>query len=143
LPSGPAVLAVTDDLTAAVEPIGSGGLLAALSVWRRLVVEGPEKFGDLTYFGTFTMPGAPTTFDVLLGRHAGVTCRYFFDSTTGDLVAVEMQPAEEFDPCELVFADYREQGGRWLPSRIEVRHGDEAYAVIAPREWNFAAEVKP
>jgi hypothetical protein len=143
LPSSTAVLAVSDDLTTALEPVGSGGLTAALSVWRRLIVEGPEKFGDLTYLGTFPLPGAPTTYDVLFGRHAGVMCRYYFEPTTGDLACVEMQTQDEADPCELVFADYGEKAGRWLPKRIEVRHGDGIYAVIVPQEWNFGGEVKP
>lgn len=143
LPSGAAVLPVGDDLTTAFEPVGSGGLLATLSLWRRLVVLGPAKFGDLTYLGTFPLPGSPAVYDVLLGRHAGVVCRYFFDPATGDLASVEAQLQEDLDPCELVFADYREQQGRWVPGRIEVRHGDNIYTIVAPRDWNPAAEAKP
>ena len=33
-------------------PPGSGGLLVALHLWRRLLVDGPEKFGDVYYYGT-------------------------------------------------------------------------------------------
>jgi hypothetical protein len=143
VPTGTASLAVGDDLTSAFEPTGSGGLLAALSLWRRLLAAGPEKYGDLTYLGTFPLPGSPTVYDVLLGRQSGVLVRYFIERQTGDLACVEAQLAEELDPCELIFADYREEGGRWLPGRIEVRRGDDVYAVVMPRDWNFVAEVKP
>ena len=143
LPSGTAALPLAGDLTAAVEPEGTGGLLAALSVWRRLLTLGPSKFGDLTYLGTFALPGSDGVYDVLFGRYAGVACRYFADPRTGDLAAVEMQLDDALDPCELRFLEYRDQGGRWLPSMIEVRHGDSVYAVMHPTEWNFADEVKP
>jgi len=143
LPTGAAVLPVGDDLTTAFEPVGSGGMLAALSFWRRLMTLGPEKFGDLTYLGTFPLPDSPDVYDVLLGRHAGATCRYFVHPASGDLTCVELLLNEEVDPCELVLLDYREQAGRWLPGRIEVRHGDSVYAVVVPRNWNLSAEVKP
>ena len=55
-----------------VEPAGTGGLLAALSMWRRLLVLGPKKFGDVTYLGTFPIRDLQQPYDVLFARHAGV-----------------------------------------------------------------------
>ncbi|MCE9604187.1 MAG: trypsin-like peptidase domain-containing protein [Planctomycetia bacterium] len=141
LPSGAATLPVGGSFAGAVDPQGTGGLLAALSLWRRLIVLGPTRFGDLRYEGAFSLPGLPDNYDVLLGRQAGVACRFFVDPRSGDLVSVEMQADDELDPCELFFADYREQKGRRLPTRIEIRHGDATYAVVVPREWKFSPEA--
>lgn len=143
LPSGVAALPTTGDLTAAVEPEGTGGLLAALSLWRRLIALGPAKYGDLTYLGTFPLTDFNVVYDVLLGRHAGVSCRYYVDRNAGDLVAVEMQLDDETDPCELRFDQYHEQGGRRLPGTIEVHYADATYAVIRPSEWKFSTEARP
>jgi serine protease Do len=139
LPTGAAVLPLTDDLSAATEPTGTGGLLAALSLWRRLLILGPKKFGDVTYLGTFPLREPQPVYDVLLARHGGVTCRYYVDGKNGELAGLEMQLSDDVDPCELVFADYAEQQGRRLPRRIEVRHGDQIYTFIVPTTWNFNA----
>ena len=37
-------------------PEGSGGLLAAFFLWRRLLESGADKFGDLQYDGAFSLP---------------------------------------------------------------------------------------
>jgi serine protease Do len=142
LPSGAATLPVGGSFDGAIDPQGTGGLLATLSLWRRLLALGPAKFGDMRYEGAFPLPGLPDNYDVLLGRQAGVACRFFVDPRSGDLVSIELQADDELDPCELFFTDYREQGGRRLPSRIEIRHGDSVYAVIVPRDWKFAEAAK-
>jgi len=142
LPSGAATLPVGGSFAGAIEPQGTGGLLATLSLWRRLIAVGPAKFGDMRYEGAFPLPGMTENYDVLLGRQAGVACRFFIDPRSGDLVSIEMQADDELDPCEIFFTDYREQRGRRLPSRIEIRHGDTVYAVVVPREWKFAEAAK-
>jgi hypothetical protein len=41
-----------------------------------------------------------------------------------------MFPDEDTDPCEVYFSGYRNVGGRSWPGRIEVRYGDELFAVF-------------
>lgn len=142
LPTGTAALPVTGDLTTAVEPVGTGGLLAALSLWRRLLVLGPKKFGDLTYLGTFPLAGSPATYDVLYGRHAGVSCRYYVHAQSGELACIEMQLDDATDPCELRLLGYREKEGRRLPSQLQIIHGEQTYATTSLADWNFDAEAK-
>ncbi|MGC3969089.1 MAG: hypothetical protein QM775_17520 [Pirellulales bacterium] len=67
LPTGTARLPLGDSLAGFTEPEGSGGLLAALALWRRLLAAGPEKFGNLHYEGSFPLPGLPGQYDVFLG----------------------------------------------------------------------------
>ena len=45
-----------------------------------------------------------------------------------------MFPNEESDPCEVYFSDYHEAGGRFWPGRMEVRCGEELFAVFKVEE---------
>ena len=53
---------------------------------------------------------------------------------------MEMSPAEDVDPCELFFSDYQEVGGRLLPGRIEVRHGDHFEYLFVCKQYQFQPE---
>ena len=99
---------------ASLLPAHSGGLLPALYLWRRLAVEGLGRFGDVYYYGTAPLPGHEGLVDVLVGSHKGVECRFYFDPADGHLLAMEMFPDEDADPCEVYFSDYREVDGRVL-----------------------------
>ncbi len=114
-------------LDAASNPPRSGGLLAALHVWQRLLILGPDRFGEVYYLGTMTLPGWQLQADVLVGVHAGVEARFYFSPETSDLIAVELFSDADQDPCELLFSDFREVQGRTLPYRWQVRHGDSIY----------------
>jgi S1-C subfamily serine protease len=142
LANGTATLTVGESLVESAEPEGSGGLLAALYLWRRLLDLGTDKFGDLQYEGAFSLPGSPVMYDVLIGRHGGATCRYFVDAR-GELVSLEMWRDDALDPCELFFSDYTDRQGRRLPGLIKVRYGDAVYTEIRPADWNFGAEATP
>jgi serine protease Do len=115
-------------------PAHSGGLLPALYLWRRLAVEGLGRFGEVSYYGTAPLVGHAGLVDVLLGSHKGVDCRFYFDPAAGNLLALEMFPDESSDPCEVYFSDFREEQGRRWPGRIEVRYGDEVFAVLKVKE---------
>jgi S1-C subfamily serine protease len=121
---------VTDELGSSLAPPDSGGLFAALHLWRRLAILGPERFGEVYYLGTAPFPGCEGLADVLVALHGGVECRFAFDPKTGLLAGLEMFPDENADPCEVFFGDYRDVGGRQFPHRIEVRFGNEAFATF-------------
>ena len=69
--------------------------------------------------------------DVLVGSHKGVDCRFYFDPADGRLLALEMFPDNESDPCEIYFSQYREIDGRDFPGRLEVRYGDEPFGAFS------------
>jgi S1-C subfamily serine protease len=140
LPSGELKIELIGSLVDRREPPQTGGLLVALSLWRRLLVVGPEKFGELTYLGTEPLSGQDELFDVLVGSYGQVDCRFFFNRGDGWLVAVEMLPEEDTDPCELLLADYAEAHGAMMPHKIEVRHGDDYKQVFTIDEFRFASE---
>ena len=141
LPGGQVTLPVEGDLAGATDPAGSGGLLAALALWRRLLVLGPDEFGELYYYGTAPLAGLGGLADVLVATWGGVECWYYFDPATGELAALEAYVATDGDPCELHFSRYADFHGRWLPCRIEARHGDQVYGVYELPVWSIDANA--
>ncbi|HEY1603250.1 MAG TPA: trypsin-like peptidase domain-containing protein [Pirellulales bacterium] len=146
-------VAIGEDLTMLAEPPGSGGMLAALSLWRRLLILGPERFGEISYLGTVPALGTQDLVDrraimllgqdhdqasspsqglcdALEGTYGGVDCRFVFDPKTGNLSALEMYRVAGDDPCELHFSDYAEIEGRVFPRQIECRYGDAVFAAF-------------
>ena len=129
-PTGAVTLDAGKDLTDQLGPPGSGGLLAALHLWRRLLVAGPEKFGQLHYYGTAPCPGIDGLADVLVGVNNVVETNFVFDSKSGELALVEMFGDAEQDPCEVRFLDYQPRDGRRFPTRIVVHFGDKQVAEV-------------
>ena len=120
----------TDNYAENLLPEMSGGLLPTLNLWRRLATVVPGKFGDLTYLGTAPLVGYDQHCDVLVGLYKGVECHFYFDPTTGHLLALEMFSDESSDPCEVYFRNYREVDGRQMPGEMEVRFGDDLYGMF-------------
>ena len=137
LPASETKWTAGSELGSSLLPAHSGGLLPALHLWRRLATEGLDRFGELEYYGTAPLAGHEGLVDVLAGSHKGVECRFYFDPTEGHLLALEMFPDDESDPCEVSFADFREVNGRTLPGRVEVRYGNDPFAVFKIGEFSF------
>ena len=111
-------------------PEGSGGLYVALHLWRRLITFGPTQFGEVYYWGTAPLPDSNRLYDVLVATYDVVESKFFFDPDNGRLVAMEMYPDIETDPCELYFTDYQEVDSRLLPMTIRIGYGDRAFGVM-------------
>lgn len=130
-PRGPAVLQTDGNLDTQLEPVGSGGLLVALHLWRRLLLVGPQQYGDLYYLGTIPVPGREGLADVLVATYDVIEeTRFSFDPKSGQLIGVEMYPDKDGDPCEIYFDDFRAVDGRQFPHRVQVRFGDVVFAEI-------------
>jgi serine protease Do len=119
------------------EPRGSGGLYLALHQWRRLLTRQPDQFGEVYFWGTAPLRDREGQFDVLTGIHDVIETRFYFDPTSGRLVALEMFPDADVDPCELYFDDFRSLDGQLLPHQIEVRYGDQSYGTLKLDQVQF------
>jgi len=126
-----------EELGSSPDPPQSGGLLPALYLWRKLAVLDPGDVGDVSYLGTVPLPGHEGLVDALSALSGGAESRFLFDPEKGNLLAVEFFAAEDVDPCEVYFSDYREVEGRQLPGHIEVRVGDVPYATFLLSEFRF------
>ncbi|MCR4413425.1 MAG: hypothetical protein NUV77_13475, partial [Thermoguttaceae bacterium] len=129
----------TDEISGSLLPEGSGGLLPALFLWRRLAVDGPEKYGEVYYLGTAPFAGHPEPADVLVGLHGGVECHFYVDPKESLLLGLELFAPGNPDPCEIYLSDYRHMDGRWMPQRMEVRCGDVRFADFSIQRF----EVEP
>ncbi|MEX2025727.1 MAG: hypothetical protein WEH44_00475, partial [Pirellulaceae bacterium] len=129
-PTGAVTLDGAKDFSDQLGPPGSGGLLPALHLWRRLLVHGPKVYGDLHYYGTSPVVGSEEPADILVGVNNVVETRFAFDPKTGELALVEMSGDAEQDPCEIRFLDYQPLEGRQFPARMVVQFGDKPFAEI-------------
>jgi serine protease Do len=144
LPDGKSEAEFGLSLNETLSPPRSGGLLAALHLWQRLLLTGPNQFGEVRYFGTLPWPDEQRLADCLVGVQAEVETRFYFDPLDGDLVGIEMQANDGDDPCEIYFSEIRAVDGRRMPHRWVIRHGDEQFADIRVAEYQLAnAAEKP
>ncbi len=128
VPAGDFGFQLDEDLSQALDPPGSGGLLVAMSLWRRLLVKGPAQFGDVSYLGTLPLDRWGEEYDVLVGLHAGVEARFYFSREGSQLVAMEFFPSDDAAPCRLKFAEFVESNGNYWPGLVIVSVGETHYA---------------
>jgi serine protease Do len=139
LPAGEFRVDLSKDFNEQLGPPQSGGLLVALHLWQRMLVQGPEKFGAVSYLGTLPLAGESKFFDVLTATYQVVEAGFLFDPVSGQLAALEAAVDDEGDPCEIRFADYRLVDGRALPHKLEVRVGDQTFGVITLNTLKLAS----
>ncbi|MCH2125124.1 MAG: trypsin-like peptidase domain-containing protein [Pirellulaceae bacterium] len=145
-PRGPETMKLDDPLEKQLAPRGSGGLLISMYLWRQLLISGPATYGDVFYLGQAPVFTHQELCDVFQTTHDAFEAKYFFHPNDGTLVAMEMYPDTNMDPCELYFHDYRNVKGTLLPHRLEVRIGDTAFGTLEIQSFELnsaAAENDP
>jgi len=134
LPTGTSTLDASGELDASPEPPGSGGLLAALSLWRRLAGEGPAAVGRTIYRGTAPRdpraidPSGGDLIDVLETAVAGVEARFTVDPQ-GGVVGIDLGTAPDQDPCEVRFSGRRDDEPT-MPTTMTVHRGPEPFGTF-------------
>jgi hypothetical protein len=139
MPAGKSEAEFAIPLNQATGPPNSGGVLAALHLWQRLLLVGPRRFGDLNYVGVLPWTSEEDLSDCLAATYGGIDARFYFDQAKGDLVGIEMQVADDQDPCEIYFSDMRPVEGRNFPHHWIVHRGDEVFAEINVASWERPA----
>jgi hypothetical protein len=139
LPTGTSQLDTTGELDANPVPAGSGGLLAALVVWRRLMNEGPVALGRTTYWGTAPSdprsidPAGGDLVDVLETSVSGIEARFAIDAK-GRVVGIDLWTSPDADPCEIRITPAKESDTNGLPQRLDVSRGAERFGVFRVTE---------
>jgi hypothetical protein len=142
MPDGESGAEFGASLTETTSPPRSGGLLAALHLWQRLLLLGPRRYGDVYYLGTIPWTSDDKLADCLVTTTAGVETRYYFDGDTGNCTGLELRIADDEDPCEIYFDDFRQVDGRSLPFHWTVRHGDEVFADLKVASYDWTGGTK-
>jgi hypothetical protein len=108
-------------------------------LWRQFLVEGPEQFGDVVYYGTAPYPDLEGLADVLLATRNVAEVELALEPGSGRLVRLIMTAVSDTDGCELRLGDYRELDGRFVPYQIEVRHGESLVGVLRWQQIELAS----
>jgi hypothetical protein len=146
LPTGTSELDTTGELDSNPVPPGSGGMLAALVVWRRLVNEGPTALGRTTYWGTAPAdprsidPAGGDLVDVLETVVAGIEARFAVDAK-GNVVGIDLWTSPDADPCEIRITPPKEGDTTGLPQRLDVYRGAERFGVFQVTEGTVGEAV--
>ncbi len=126
-------------------PETSGGFLAAMYVYQRLLTLGAKGFSDFSHGGHEPFyppplasddkslgPLAATRIDteVLNTRHGPFLTKWFFAQSDQKLLGFELRLNENEDPCEVYLSDYRFIDGRLFPHRLQVQYGNGHYGTI-------------
>jgi S1-C subfamily serine protease len=120
---------LTKDLDTQLEPEGSGGLLLALAMWRRLGVVGPEQFGDVYYLGKAPYDGEEM-FDVFVATYQSIESHFYFRTDDASLYAMELFTRGDRDPCELRFSQFEDRDQHMLPTRISSGFGGQHFDTL-------------
>ncbi|HWY88145.1 MAG TPA: hypothetical protein VNX28_15545, partial [Gemmataceae bacterium] len=133
-------------------PESSGGFLAAMYVYHRLMTMGEKGFNEFSHGGHEPVYPPATTGDgkalpgpasqrieaeVLNTRHGPFLTKWFFDRGDQKLVALELRLIENEDPCEVFLSDYRPVDGRLLPHRMQVQYADGHYGTFHFTAFNL------
>jgi serine protease Do len=136
------------------KPELSGGMLAAMYLYQRLLTMGAEGFqaecayGGVEPFYPPPVSGKPAPSlaelrvdcDVVNTRHGLYMAKWFFSRTDQKLLGFEVRISDaNEDPCEVYLYDYRPVQGRQLPHAIQVWYQDRRYGNFTIRGYRFGA----
>jgi hypothetical protein len=134
------------------QPQLSGGLLAAMYLYQRLLTTGAEGFqAECSYGGVepfypppadgkpaSSLAGLRVDCDVLNTRHGIYLAKWFFSRADQKLLGFEVRTSDaNEDPCEVYLYDYRPVQGRQLPHAMQVWYQDRRYGNFTIRSYQF------
>ena len=119
------------------EPPGSGGFLTAISHLRLMLTKFDKGFTEFAYFGKEPLDGDGPTVDVLRAAEGSVVSRWYFPKENDRLLGFDTRIAEDFNECEIRFAEMADFENVKLPTRFEVRSGQETYGVFNVEKVEF------
>jgi hypothetical protein len=128
------------DLYDAVQAKTIAGVLPALDAWRRMIANGPRRFGETYYLGTMPLAGERPLRNCVVGIDGEMEVRWLYHPETSLVEAVEVFADRDSDPAELWIT--RDQNNE-VPSIIELRYGVESFLKIQVRSWNVEAVDEP
>jgi serine protease Do len=144
LPTGTSRLDPRAALDQKPVPPGSGGLLAALVVWRQMLSRGPAAVGRTDYAGTAPIAADAAAFsdgtllaDLLRSDVGGVRVESLVSSgaeeTPGRVLGIDLWATPRADPCEVRFVYGESDNSRaaWVPAVLDVRVGSEPFGLLS------------
>ena len=113
-------------------PPGSGGMLAALTMWRRLLIKGAQNIdGRITYWGQQPLYSTSTNqlADVLELTTSSCRSRFFIDEF-GNVSHVTFFLGSSSTSCDLHFTGLSKRGPYWQPTHLTVDYDGDRFATF-------------
>lgn len=113
-------------------------LAVGLSMWRDLLVLGPEKFGDLNYYGNLEWGKEAELADMLIGTRSVVEGHFVFEpASQGMLSALEVLADVDGEGCTIQFANFQPLGMQQVPHQVAVEQAGQPLWVITWEKVEF------
>jgi serine protease Do len=113
-------------------------MLACLDVWRTLLVQGTEGYGECYYRGQVPLLGERPLRDCLIGTAGELEAAWISHPESGMLEAIEVIADRDDDPAELLV--------HWSddltapPTHLELRYGTEPLLKMRVTSWRAGTE---
>ena len=109
------------------------GMLPALDAWRRMIADGPRKFGETYYFGTMPLGGERPLRDCMVGIDGELEVRWLSHPDSGLVEVIEVFADRDKDPAELWLI--RDDPSDPMPSLLDLRYGTESVLRLRVKSW--------
>jgi hypothetical protein len=109
-----------------------------LELWRRLLVLGPDKFGECYYEGTGPFLGSSLQYDMLIGISGELESRFIVHPDKGVLNGIEIVGDRGSDPAELIviWEESSADDATFLrPQSLELRFGADVLMSLSIKAW--------
>jgi S1-C subfamily serine protease len=133
----------TADRFDSVDGKAGAAMLPALDNWRRMLVQGTGRFGDVFYLGKAPLLGKQPLRDVLSATADELESRFITDTDSGRLLAMELFADRTEDPAELIVQWPTEGESSTFPTALELRYGTEVYLRVLIDSWNVVDPAAP
>jgi hypothetical protein len=108
-------------------------MLPALDAWRRMLADGPRKFGESYYMGTMPLGGQRPLRDCLVGIDGELEVRWLSHPEGGLLEAIEVFADRDKDPAEVWLI--REDPSDPQPTILDLRYGTQSELRLRVKSW--------
>jgi hypothetical protein len=117
-----------------VDSRSAGGLLAALDAWRRMLLQGPDRFGESYYLGTMPLGGRRPLRHCMVGIDGELEVRWLNHPESEVTEVVEVFAGRDRDAAEVWVIRGDSPGGE-PPSALDLRYGTDSLLKIQIRSW--------
>lgn len=105
--------------------------LVGMSMWRGLLVSGPDKFGDLQYYGTLEWGDAAGMADMMIGTRSVVEGHFVFEpGSQGMLSALEVLADVDGEGCILSFSAFQPLEQQQVPRQVAIESAGKPALTI-------------
>ncbi|MDA8745870.1 hypothetical protein N9N28_14675, partial [Rubripirellula amarantea] len=130
------------DIYDAISARSIGGITAALDGWRRMIADGPKKFGECYYLGTMPLGGERPLRDCMVGIDGEIEVRFLSHPDSQMVEVIEAFADRDEDPAELwITHDIGNTDA--VPSTLDLRYGTESFLKIKVTDWTSTLPDKP